>query len=314
MRRMTYFVMALALVLGLSQCKKEQPATPQNEGNGVMITLNVGGNNSGAKVNVDPDAENQVTFEDGDQILVASGGSYVGTLTRDGGVFAGTITDPTEGQRLYFYFLGNKQGALEAGATSCTVNISDQTTAAGLPVISMGKSTVDYSSDETSYTSRLYNKCSLMKFVVTTPSTAAIYITGMYNEVTVNFGDPTDSGFTYDMNATDGGLIKMPAKDAEGVTWAIVLPQAVVNEGEAYTEDGYTGTRPAIEGGIEMNKFLDGNFTMTVNTATTNINGGGNVSGWTNDGGDPWGGDTPGGGGGNNLGGWNNGGNNPWGN
>ena len=275
MRRMTYFVMALALVLGLSQCKKEQPATPQNEGNGVMITLNVGGNNNGgAKVNVDPDAENQVTFEDGDQILVASGGSYVGTLTRDGGVFAGTITDPTEGQRLYFYFLGNKQGTLETGATSCTVNISDQTTEAGLPVISMGKSTVAYSSDVTSYTSRLYNKCSLMKFVVTTPSTAAICITGMNNEVTVDFGDPTDAGFTYDKEGD--GLIKMPAKDAQGVTWAIVLPRSTVlpegEDGSAYSEDGsYIGKRPEIHV-IEANKYYDGGIAMTVNTQVWNGN------------------------------------------
>ena len=53
MKRMTYFVMALALVLGLAQCKKEQP-TPQSEDNVVMITLNVGGgNNNGSRVNVE---------------------------------------------------------------------------------------------------------------------------------------------------------------------------------------------------------------------------------------------------------------------
>ena len=229
------------------------------------------GNNNGAKVNVDPYANEQVTFEDGDQILVASGGQYVGTLTRENNVFSGSITNPVEGQRLYFYFLGNKQGTLEAGATTCTVNISDQTEE--LPVISMGQSTVNYTEGETSYSSRLYNKASLMKFNVTTPSEAAICITGMNNTVTVNFGEPTEAnfGFTYGIDAEDGGLIKMPGVTTENTeTWAIVLPQAALEAGgenSAYTADlRYLGTRPAMEE-IEMNTFLNLGLDLSVGTA-----------------------------------------------
>ena len=249
MKRMTYFVMALSLVLGLTQCKKEK-LEPENEGKQVMITLNVGGgDNNGSKAEVDPP---HVNFVDDDQILVASGRKYVGTLTKSGTTFSGLVSedDLVEGQKLYFYFLGNKQGTLNNGATICTVNISDQTDMNDKPVISMGESNETYPSDGNSYSSRLYNKASLMKFNVTTPSNAAICITGMNNEVTVHFDNPTDSGFTYGMNTTDGGLIKMPGKDAEGVTWAIVLPQDELNEGNegtAYTEDGVcVGQRPAI--------------------------------------------------------------------
>lgn len=266
MKKTTLFVMALAMVLGLAQCKKEQPETPETQG--VTITLNVGGNNNGAKVSVDPYAAEQVTFENGDKILVASGGQYVGTLTRENNVFQGSITNPVEDQPLYFYFLGNKQGTLEAGATTCTVNISDQSVE--LPVISMGQSTVNYSEGETSYSSRLYNKASLMKFDVNTPSEAAICITGMNNTVTVNFGEPTEVnyGFTYGMDGV--GLIKMPAKDANNETWAIVLPQAALAEGEensAYTADlRYLGTRPAMEE-IEMNTFLNLGLDLSVGTA-----------------------------------------------
>ncbi len=46
---MTYFVMALALVLGFTQCKKEQVNTPENETKTVNITLNVGGNGGGSR-------------------------------------------------------------------------------------------------------------------------------------------------------------------------------------------------------------------------------------------------------------------------
>ena len=222
MRKTTLLVTALALVLGLTQCKKEQTNNTQSEGNVVRITLNVGASTgsaaSGSRVNVDsyPASGDQVTFENGDQIVVASNGAVVGTLNCEDGVFGGEITNPTEGQPLYFYFLGNKQGTVANGTTTCTVNISDQTSK--LPVISMGQSTVDYSAEVTSYTSRLYNKCSLMKFNVTTTSTAAICITGMKNKVTINFADPAaeNYGFSYDMDGD--GLITMPAKDENNVT------------------------------------------------------------------------------------------------
>ena len=267
MRRMTYFVMAMALVLGLTQCKKEQSVTPVNEG--VKITLNVNdSDNNGSRAEVDPP---HVNFVNGDQILVASGGKYVGLLTRDNGVFTGNISDPVEDEKLYFYFLGNKQDneTLTAGTTtSCTVNISDQT--AELPVISMGKSTENYSADVTSYSSRLYNKASLMKFVVNTPSKAAICITSMNNKVTVDFGDPEaeNRGFTYGQE--NSGLIKMPAKNGENVTWAIVLPQNAIAagaEGSAYTDElVFTGTRPAIAA-IEVNNYYDEGIEMEVKKA-----------------------------------------------
>ena len=71
MKRMTYFVMALAMMLGFTQCKKEQ-IEPQNQGEQVRITLNVEiGNNNGSRANVDPP---HVNFVSGDRILVAYNG------------------------------------------------------------------------------------------------------------------------------------------------------------------------------------------------------------------------------------------------
>jgi len=261
MKRMTYFVMALALVLGLAQCKKEKLETPQNEGNSVMITLDVKGDNN-AKVNVDPP---HVTFEKDDEIIVACNGHYVGTLIHDGTNFSGSVTNATPDQPLYFYFFGNVSPQyFGVGRSNCTVYIGDQT--GDLPVISMGPSIdatgkiVNYQDGTTSYTARLHNKCSLMKFNVTTPSTAPICIDGMNNFVTVNFGSGND-GFSYSQKYD--GVIMM--KGQEGTYWAIVLPQGPVAEGDAYTADyGYTGTHPAI-GGIEANKYYSAGVDMTVN-------------------------------------------------
>ena len=314
MKRTLYFVMALALVLGFTQCKKEQP-TSQTEG--VHITLNVGSGNNNSKVEVDPNAPEgyaTVTFENGDTIFVGYKGAYVGYLIYGGGTFSGevAITSTEDPEPLHFYCLGGQGFTPSISGNTATVVISDQTS--NYPVVSYNTSKEDYHGDG-AYTSVLKNKISIMKFDVTTPSTAAISITGMYNKVTVDFTDPSDendndNGFRY---VKDGeGVITMPGVASSGAsTWAIVLPQPAMGEGVAYTSDGYTGIRPAITTPITSNQYITSDFTMTVNTAHAIINGGGNTSGWTNDGGDPWGGS---GGGDNNLGGWNNGGNNPWGN
>jgi hypothetical protein len=99
-----------------------------------------------------------------------------------------------------------------------------------------------------------------MNFNVTTPSVAPICITGMNNEVTVNFmqaaSDVDNNGFSYSMNMADDGLIKMKGGTGNNTPeayWAIVLPQGACDAGTA-TSIGYTGTRPAIHE-ISMNQY-----------------------------------------------------------
>ena len=79
MKRMTYFVMALALVLGFTQCKKEQVNTPENETKTVNISLKVGGH-GGSRHTINTE-NGDVDFEDGDVIYVGDGTTYIGTLT-----------------------------------------------------------------------------------------------------------------------------------------------------------------------------------------------------------------------------------------
>ncbi len=277
MKRLGMIVMAGLLLLGLAQCKKEQ--TPAGTGTeGVRITLNVGpsagSGTNGSRVVVDPTGNNgefdyaTVNYENGDIIYVGYNGACVGSLTCQDNTFSGevNITETVAGEHLHFYLLGGKgfTPVIDETNNTATVNISEQAT--NYPVISYAPSKEAYNGAG-SYTAKLMNKCSIVKFNVTTPSTAAICITGMNNKVTVNFADPTaeDNGFSYDMDGD--GLITMPAKDENNVTWAIVLPQdelAAGEEGSAYTE-GYTGTRPAMEA-IEMNKFLADGIALTVNT------------------------------------------------
>ena len=273
MRRMTYFVMALAMVLGFSQCKKEQTNNQDTEGHLVPITLNVGGINS--RVNVNPtDAEGyaSVNFESGDVIYVGFNNKCVGTLTYNGSNFSGqiTLTDDDEqitGQPLHFYFLGGVgfTPTVNNAGIEATVVISDQSSK--YPVISYSASDQTYPADGNAYSAVLKNKVSIMKFNVTTPSNAAICLKGLNNQVTVNFATNT---FGYDQ--VNDGLITMPAVNASGVTWAIVLPQTAWDEGAdgtAYTADGiYTGVRPNIDDNIGSNQYLNGGVNVTLNTYT----------------------------------------------
>lgn len=228
MRRMTYFVMALALVLGFTQCKKEQTA-PQNETEGVRITLTVDGGSSNSKVEVDPNAPvgyATVTFEDGDVIYVGNNGAYCGYLQYSGTQFSGTVNPTSEADYLHFYFMGNK------GTTSqpTSVNITDQTSK--YPVISYARSTKLYKSGVTAYSAKLQNYCAIVKFT-TTDINADITITDMNNTVTVNFAANNAANGTgidhnpYTPSKAGNGEITLH-RASNTVRWAILLPQSEV--------------------------------------------------------------------------------------
>jgi hypothetical protein len=253
--------MALLMVVAMSQCKKNEQNASDNQGEAVTITLDVKNGND-SKVIVNP-TTGTVDFENGDQIIVASGGKYVGTLTYNGNLFTGAISNATEGYPLQFYFLGNVTPAetLTSGVTeSCSVVISDQTQ--HLPVISAAPSYENYTASMTNYTANLLNKCALVKFNVSTTSEAAICVTGFNNKVTVNFMDNTLT------NSQEGnGVITLPSGNGE--KWAILLPQEALEAGEQgsdYSQDGvYTGTRGAVPA-ITANGYL----TLGIQVMVTN--------------------------------------------
>ena len=238
MKKISMILMAFALAMMMSQCKKNE-VQPTSNDEVVTITLDVN-NNDGSKVVVNT-TTGTVNFENGDKIYVGSGGKYVGFLTHNGTNFSGNITNPTENQPLQFYFLGNvtPTETLSAGTTEeCSVIISDQTE--HLPVISCAASNENYVSGVTAYSAHLLNKCALVKFNVTTVSEAATCIIGMKNKVTLNFGENT---LTPSMDGMGVVLLSV----GSGEKWAILLPQEAVEAGSAYSSDGeHTGTCGAV--------------------------------------------------------------------
>ena len=260
MKKISIIVTTLAFLAVLSQCKKEQ-ATPANDGKTVDITLDIK-SGKGTRMDVNT-ATGEVTYVSGDKIYVASGGKYVGTLTHNGTCFSGAISDPTVGEPLHFYFLGNVTPAetLTAGTTkTCSVVISDQTQ--HLPVIEYAPSNETYNSGVTTFTAHLLNKCALVKFNVTASSAVATCITGFNNKVIVDF---------FNNNLTNSqesnGVITLPAGNGE--KWAILLPQDAMgagSEGSAYSVNGaYTGTCGAVPT-ITDNAYLTVGIEVAVNT------------------------------------------------
>ena len=262
MKKLGIIAIAFAMLLGMSQCKKENTSASNDEVVKVPITLNVSGN-SGSRVAVTPET-GVVTFENGDVIHVVSNGVYVGTMTYNGTVFSGEIMEPTEGQKLQFYFLGNKAPEFNADNTECSVVISDQTEY--LPVISYAPSRENYQVGKADYNATLLNKCALVKFDVTSVApNLATCLKGRNNKVTVGFANNT---FAY--NQEGEGIITLPV--GEGEKWVILLPQNEVVDNEANSSDGiWTGTCGCVPA-IAENDYLTEGITVEITHPIGSVN------------------------------------------
>ena len=201
MKKASYILMALALVLGLSQCKKnkEDSKTPTAVGDPYTISVTLGYTNDKAGV-VPNDASDiaPVNYEVGDKLLVAYCGKWVGEIecksvtppsspstspgtyndahaTFEGDIYVNAIDGISP---LYFYFFNGytpEEGTFTPGSTDAstlTIDISDQT-GSKLPVISYAASEDPFTGDGTYSIWNgfngdgrhwLLNQCALVKF------------------------------------------------------------------------------------------------------------------------------------------------------
>ena len=223
MKKITLVLVAIMLVFGMTQCKKEQPVNNNtDEGEKVYISMKVA--DDGGKHIVYP-GTGAVVYNDGDVIYVGNNGHYVGTLTYANGTFNGTITSPSTSDYLHFYFVGGCTPSVtpNTSTTSFTVNIANQSTK--LPVLSYGRSNIKYVDGTTAYTCMLENKCGLVKFVPSMETTKPITISGMKTTATINFAT-SEPGIT--PANTTGTMTLYSVSGSE--KWAILLPQnEVVN-------------------------------------------------------------------------------------
>lgn len=259
MKKLSLIGMGLVLLMAMTQCKKaETPSANDNEGEKVHITLEV---DNGSKNLVHPET-GTAFFTNGDKVLVANNGHYVGTLTYSNHLFDGDITGAVESDYLHFYFMGNQdliEGTPSSNTTSFTVNISDQTDC--YPQIAYNHSTALYSELVTSYKACLLNQCALVKFTTNEiPVETVVTVSGLNNQVSV---DLSSKEFTFSQT-NGGGNIALHAESATS-RWAILLPQTdmsgVTANAFGFDEASVTFDVPS----INENDYLTGgaSFTMT---------------------------------------------------
>lgn len=219
MKRISTFIIAIALLLGLSQCKKQEtPNTTETDGKLVHISVNV---NHGSKHTVNPDGT--YSFQNGDLLYVGNNGRYIGTLEYQSGVFSGDIFSPSTEDYLHFYFTGGKEpttAPTQGTTTAFTVSIADQS--GNLPVLSYGQSTEKYTTANATYHCALENKCGLVKFVLSEGTSDPITISGMKTTAAINFSAP---GITPII--TPGNITLYSANETE--KWAVLLEQDAVS-------------------------------------------------------------------------------------
>ena len=238
MRKSIAFIIALAMMLGMSQCKKnvKQIATPSDLGEAVHITLYVGEDDGKHIVHPNTGA---VDYTDGDVIYVGNGGKYIGSLEYDNGAFSGTINGPSTDDYLHFYFVGGltpSETPVVGTTTSFSVDLADQSSQ--IPTLSYVHTTGKYDGETTTYTCMLLNKCGLVKFNLANtdiPASTDVAVMGMNNAATVHFnGDP----FTYSTNG-DGTVILNAVSARE--RWAVLPVQSAVSGAVAWA-DGYANS------------------------------------------------------------------------
>ena len=221
-RKNTTMLLAFALILGMTSCKKNVDTIDVTEG--VRITLNV---NNGSKHNINV-ADGMVTYTNGDRIYVGNNGKYCGQLIYNEASkrFIGEISPTSEDDYLYFYCVSyyafknpsnTNYWSFNASRTTYDLELDDQRT---LPLLSCGHSTIKYDHEITSYSCWLENKCALVKFNCPEGVNAKVKITGLVTEATLDFANetitPTET--TGEVTLYSNGLTEK---------WAILLPQTV---------------------------------------------------------------------------------------
>ncbi len=252
MKKLSTFIVALFLIFGMTQCKKQEtPDTPNAKYNWVHINMKV---NGGERYDIEP-TTGTVGFTDGDKIYVSNGGKYRGVLTYSNGAFTGDLAYTAENpmsttDHLHFYFLGGLTFDAPTPLSTTSFNVSIANQSSKLPVLSYGKSKNLYTDGTAVYSSTLENKCGLVKFVPATETAETVTVGGMKTTATVDFATP---GIT---PAAATGDVTLYA-ESDAAKWAILLVQDEVSNPDV-TIAGYSSTITSVPAVTENMYYTSG--------------------------------------------------------
>ena len=262
MKKLSTIIMALALVLGMSQCKKQETPTNGNSGEKVYVTLNVS-NGESIAVNVDNGGRHAVApnlgviqFRDTDVLYVGHDGKYIGQLTYNNGAFSGELNAPTSNDFLHFYFLGGKTPTTTPTAgTTTSFNISIDNQTSNLPVLCYGHSSQPYTGTGSNYTAVLEYKCALVRFNLNKATDYKCTLLNMPTEATISFATTAGDDFTPIAKTSTTDTIDLYREEGNtGVRWAILLP------GTNLRADGNVSGAPS--GTLNANQFINSGISL----------------------------------------------------
>ena len=295
-------LIATLVLLVLTQCKKND-ITPTSDGDTVFMTLDA--SCGGGRTVFDPSVPG-IRWGTGSNEFINVGSSekgYLGKLSGTGNgtneaiTFSGTITAPagTQGEKLYFFYLGNGS---HPGATS--LDFSNQVNSAGAHfvtnyVIAIGEGTVTNSGGSTyTATADLEIKTAIAYINISAFSTGSdddnVYLSGndVYSTATIDYREGTITGNakgSINMGSTNESnkyiaLIPSVSKETtlifEGATkeGTFTLPRGIQanryysNDGEALEITGKDSYVFTVSSGYETKKvrFSPGNLQYKTGT------------------------------------------------
>lgn len=277
MKNGTTLLLIFALMLGMTQCKKQVETVATNSVEKVSMTLDAGYGNS-RTVFVPGEDSSGFTWSTTDNEYVYIGGSdsgYLGCLTAEPQssttsttepiVFSGTITKPNDTELLYVFYLGNGSRTITTTDGTITIDFSDQSATGATDKVTnfliaehaaknvhVNGNTITAQADLDVKTAVAY--FNLSGFSSDTRGDEIIYLNGtdVYSAATINF---TDGSVT--------GSYKGPINvGTNGEKYVALIASTNAETTLKFDSDSKSG-EIAFTNGIESNKFYSAGVSQT---------------------------------------------------
>lgn len=266
MKKLTLIVSALALLIGFSQCKKED-ITPNNNGQGVHITLTAGYGQDGQKTDFNT-AGSFVWTNGATERIYVGGANHTGCIGVLSGTGTGTVNmtfegnvTPDVGEELHFFYLG--KGRDDSAVSTLDFSSQDGTQANVTNYhIAIGSATYDGTSNSLSAT--LNMAMAIARFNLSGFGSGNVYLNGddVYSTATINYKAGTISG-------NSKGYINVGTAGADKY---VALIPSVTTETEINFNSSSNSGSMTFRNGIQASKFYcdrdNGNAALTVSSET----------------------------------------------
>jgi len=277
MKNGTTLLLIFALMLGMTQCKKQVETVATNSVEKVSMTLDAGYGNS-RTVFVPGEDSSGFTWSTTDNEYVYIGGSdsgYLGCLTAEPQssttsttepiVFSGTITKPNDTEILYVFYLGNGSRTITTTDGTITIDFSDQSATGATDKVTnfliaehaaknvhVNGNTITAQADLDVKTAVAY--FNLSGFSSDTRGDEIIYLNGtdVYSAATINFNDGSVTG-------SYKGPINV---GTNGEKYVALIASTNAETTLKFDSDTKSG-EIAFTNGIESNKFYSAGVSQT---------------------------------------------------